>query len=66
LFGSKSLPKALDRVKAYATAHPDAGTETQWLRGVGWDQAAFGRMPTAVRNFLTAFQASEIAYIETA
>lgn len=48
LFGSGSLDETLDRITAYATAHPDAGTATQWLRGVGWDQAVFGRMPTAV------------------
>jgi hypothetical protein len=48
LFGSKSLPEALDRIKTYAAAHLDAGTKGQWLRGVGWDQAAFGRMPNAV------------------
>ena len=48
LFGSGSLDETLDRITAYATAHTDAGTATQWLRGVGWDQAVFGRMPTAV------------------
>ena len=48
LFGSKSLPETLGRVEAYAATHPIAGTAGQWLRGVGWDQAAFGRMPTAV------------------
>jgi predicted amidohydrolase YtcJ len=47
LFGSHSLEDALSRVAVYAAAHPEAGTSTQWLRGVGWDQAAFGRMPTA-------------------
>ncbi len=35
------------RLKAYADEHPTAGSETDWLRGSGWDQAAFGRMPTS-------------------
>ena len=47
LFGIKSLDEAKDRVKAYLKQNPDAGTKTSWLRGVGWDQAVFGRMPTA-------------------
>ena len=50
LFGSKSLDEAMGRVLSYAADHPDAGTTSQWIRGVGWDQAAFGRMPTAVRD----------------
>ena len=50
LFGSENLQNALDRVKIYASAHADSGTAQQWLRGVGWDQAAFGRMPTAVQT----------------
>lgn len=48
LFGSQSLDEARDRIKAYLAANPEAGTESHWLRGVGWDQSAFGRMPTAV------------------
>jgi hypothetical protein len=48
LFGSVSLQDALHRVKDYATEHPSTGSKDQWIRGVGWDQATFGRMPAAV------------------
>ena len=48
LFGSSSLNEAVSRVDAYLAQHPDAGSATNWIRGAGWDQAAFGRMPTAV------------------
>lgn len=48
LFGSKSLDDVRDRIKAYREANPKAGKKRHWIRGVGWDQAAFGRMPTAV------------------
>ncbi|KAL7948921.1 amidohydrolase family domain-containing protein [Trichoderma barbatum] len=47
LFGSQSLDDVRDRIKKYLAANPGAGTKDQWLRGVGWDQSAFGRMPTA-------------------
>ncbi|KAJ6440426.1 amidohydrolase 3 [Purpureocillium lavendulum] len=47
LFGSRSLDDARDRIAAYRAANPGAGTASSWIRGVGWDQAAFGRMPTA-------------------
>ncbi|KAL7923640.1 amidohydrolase family domain-containing protein [Trichoderma austrokoningii] len=47
LFGSQSLDEVKHRIKAYLEANPDAGTEKHWLRGVGWDQSVFGRMPTA-------------------
>ncbi|KAM0461128.1 hypothetical protein ACHAPV_004442 [Trichoderma viride] len=47
LFGSQSLDEVRRRIKTYLEANPEAGTETHWLRGVGWDQSAFGRMPTA-------------------
>lgn len=48
LFGAQSLDEVRARIKAYLAANPEAGTKDHWLRGVGWDQAAFGRMPTAV------------------
>lgn len=48
LFGSKSLEDVRDRMKSYVAANPGAGSNDQWVRGVGWDQTAFGRMPTAV------------------
>ncbi|KAF4126301.1 putative amidohydrolase YtcJ [Geosmithia morbida] len=47
LFGSQSLDDVRSRVRAYVDSHPGAGTKEQWLRGVGWDQTAFGRMPSA-------------------
>ncbi|KAI4598785.1 hypothetical protein KJ359_002677 [Pestalotiopsis sp. 9143b] len=47
LFGSKSFDEIIVRVDEYLEAHPDAGNADNWLRGTGWDQAAFGRMPTA-------------------
>lgn len=47
LFGSKSLDDASDRIKKYLTTHPTEGTKEEWIRGNGWDQAAFGRMPVA-------------------
>ncbi|GJN70846.1 hypothetical protein PLIIFM63780_002561 [Purpureocillium lilacinum] len=47
LFGSASLDEARDRIAAYRAANPGAGTKDNWIRGVGWDQAAFGHMPTA-------------------
>jgi hypothetical protein len=50
LFGSKSLDEVKDRMKAYLDTNPGAGSEDQWLRGVGWDQTFFGRMPTAVSH----------------
>ncbi|KAH7326041.1 amidohydrolase 3 [Stachybotrys elegans] len=47
LFGSQSLDEVKGRIKTYLDANPDAGSKDQWLRGVGWDQTFFGRMPTA-------------------
>ncbi|PNY23845.1 amidohydrolase YtcJ [Tolypocladium capitatum] len=47
LFGSKSLDDVRQRIKAYKETNPKAGKRKHWIRGVGWDQAAFGRMPTA-------------------
>lgn len=50
LFGSKSLDEVRERLTAYLDANPGAGTKNQWVRGVGWDQTNFGRMPTAVSS----------------
>ncbi|KAF1981736.1 amidohydrolase 3 [Aulographum hederae CBS 113979] len=47
LFGSVSMDDALSNVRQYVGANPDVGTAGDWIRGVGWDQAAFGRMPVA-------------------
>jgi hypothetical protein len=49
LFGAASLDEVRARIKDYIALHPTAGGEDEWIRGVGWDQAAYGRMPTAVR-----------------
>ncbi len=45
LTGTQSLDEALAKVKAYATAHPDA----KWITGGGWNQEIWklGRFPTA-------------------
>lgn len=51
LFGSSSLDDAIRRVEDYLEKNSDAGSKTEWIRGTGWDQAAFGRMPTAVSRF---------------
>jgi len=45
LVGTGSLDEALDRIRAWATAHPD----TPWISGGGWNQVIWklGRFPTA-------------------
>ena len=48
LFGASSLEETRSRVVKYVTENPLAGSSSEWIRGVGWDQAVFGRMPTAV------------------
>jgi hypothetical protein len=50
LFGSDSPDEARRRIVDYIELHPEAGTEENWIRGVGWDQMALGGMPTAVRH----------------
>ncbi|KAI1840812.1 hypothetical protein JX266_012960 [Neoarthrinium moseri] len=47
LFGSESFQDINTRVNTYLDTHPDAGSKEEWVRGVGWDQMALGRMPTA-------------------
>jgi len=49
LFGAQSLAEVRTRIKDYISANPGAGSKDNWVRGVGWDQTFFGRMPTAVR-----------------
>jgi len=60
LFGAQSLEEVRSRIKEYMLLHPEAGSEERWIRGVGWDQAAYGRMPTAVSldfpHLLTSFE----------
>lgn len=48
IFGANSLNDAIKRVEEYHDQNPESGSATEWIRGTGWDQAAFGRMPTAV------------------
>lgn len=45
LVGTASLDEALDRIRAWATEHPD----TSWILGGGWNQVIWklGRFPTA-------------------
>jgi hypothetical protein len=50
LFGSESFEDIESRVLSYLAENPSAGGKNEWLRGVGWDQMALGRMPTAVRT----------------
>ncbi|GKT90583.1 amidohydrolase 3 [Colletotrichum tofieldiae] len=47
LFGASSLDDVRGRLRNYVDSHPNAGTEDEWIRGIGWDQNAYGRMPTA-------------------
>jgi predicted amidohydrolase YtcJ len=49
LFGASSMAEVHARLLGYKAGRPGKGVSDQWLRGVGWDQAHFGRWPTAVR-----------------
>lgn len=54
LFGSKSLADVRERLGEYMKTHEDAGSAQKWIRGVGWDQAAWGGiMPTVVCKSLS-------------
>ena len=50
LFGAASFDDVRGRLRNFVDSNPGAGSETSWIRGVGWDQDAYGRMPTAVRR----------------
>ena len=50
LFGAQSLEEVRTRIKNYISENPGAGSKDSWVRGVGWDQEFFGRMPTAVSD----------------
>jgi hypothetical protein len=52
LFGSKSFEEVKERLGTYLDKYPNAGTRDEWIRGTGWDQTPFGRMPTAVCSLL--------------
>lgn len=48
IFGSKSMKEVQERLVQYKAGHDQAGSNDQWLRGVGWDQASFdGKWPVA-------------------
>ncbi|CAM1500889.1 Fc.00g100510.m01.CDS01 [Cosmosporella sp. VM-42] len=47
LFGAESLEDVKQRMRRYLDANPGVGGKDHWVRGVGWDQTFFGRMPTA-------------------
>jgi hypothetical protein len=49
LFGTEGMEEVKRRLVEYKKKRPEMGTSTQWLRGVGWDQARFGgEWPTSV------------------
>ncbi|XXH03948.1 hypothetical protein Hte_010356 [Hypoxylon texense] len=48
LFGSTSMGDVRSRVSTYISQQPGVGSKEEWVRGVGWDQMALGKMPTAV------------------
>lgn len=48
LFGADSMEDVHKTLIEYKASHSEAGTSEHWLRGVGWDQASFGRWPEAV------------------
>lgn len=50
LFGVATLDDMRARLRDHIAQHPGSGTKERWLRGIGWDQTDFGRMPTAVRT----------------
>lgn len=60
LFGTTSLDEARTRVREYADKNPQAGSKTEWITGVGWDQMAYGQMPTAVRSMFRQEKVTDI------
>jgi predicted amidohydrolase YtcJ len=49
IFGATSMKEVQRRLSEYHAERPEAGTQRQWLRGVGWDQANFnGQWPVSV------------------
>ncbi|KAI2467530.1 amidohydrolase family-domain-containing protein [Annulohypoxylon bovei var. microspora] len=59
LFGSTSMDDARSRVRSYVDKNPHAGSKEEWLRGIGWDQMALGKMPTA-GDFVTDKKLSDL------
>lgn len=54
LFGAATLDDVRARLRDHVEKHPGSGTKERWVRGMGWDQTDFGRMPTAVRGISTS------------
>lgn len=54
LFGAASFDDVRGRLRNFVDSNPDVGSESEWIRGVGWDQDAYGRMPTAVSRFTSS------------
>lgn len=48
LFPTRSMEEVHEKLVEYKQTYPEVGTSEQWLRGVGWDQANYGRWPAAV------------------
>lgn len=63
LFGSRSFGEVRERLGAYLEGNPGVGTREKWVRGVGWDQMALGRMPMAVCVFLLNGPISHAHYL---
>ncbi|KAL6707004.1 hypothetical protein ACN47E_004954 [Coniothyrium glycines] len=49
LFGTQSISEVKARLTKYKNTHPEAGSSTQWLRGIGWDQGNLegGKFPVS-------------------
>jgi predicted amidohydrolase YtcJ len=65
LFGATSMKEVQQRLLRYKTQRPETGTQKQWLRGVGWDQAHFnGEWPNTVGDLTAAnlFLIHEVTY----
>lgn len=60
LFGAATLDDVRARLRDHVEKHPGSGTKERWVRGMGWDQTDFGRMPTAVRGISPCPSSSSI------
>ncbi|KAJ4407439.1 hypothetical protein N0V82_009929 [Gnomoniopsis sp. IMI 355080] len=47
LFGTTSVEDVHNSLADYLAQHKGVGGKNDWVRGIGWDQMALGRMPTA-------------------
>ncbi|KAF2748330.1 amidohydrolase 3 [Sporormia fimetaria CBS 119925] len=47
LFGAEDMGDVTGKLKRYKEKVKEAGSAEFWLRGVGWDQAKYGRWPVA-------------------